>query len=112
MLSPETYVGYARAEHFSSPAGVVPDQSTEYTRLASWISINWRSRACGPVDEEKGTLNSARGSIVFRFQARDLHLVLGPGPSGKPIRFVVQHRWRGYGRESRHGYGCERLLAW
>jgi len=27
---------------------------------------------------------------VFRFQARDLHLVLGPGPSGKPIRFRVR----------------------
>ena len=30
------------------------------------------------------------GSIAFRFDARDLHLVLAPGPGGKPVRFRVQ----------------------
>ncbi len=32
---------------------------------------------------------AARGKIVFRFHARDLHLVLGPGADGKPVRFRV-----------------------
>jgi Thioredoxin like C-terminal domain len=27
---------------------------------------------------------------MFRFYARDLHLVLGPGESGKPVRFRVK----------------------
>jgi hypothetical protein len=27
--------------------------------------------------------------IVYRFHARDLHLVLGPGADGKPVRFKV-----------------------
>ena len=27
---------------------------------------------------------------AFHFQARDLHLVLGPAPDGKPIRFRVR----------------------
>ena len=31
----------------------------------------------------------APGKIIFRFHARDLHLVLGPGKDGKPIRFRV-----------------------
>jgi len=30
------------------------------------------------------------GSIVFRFHARDLHLVVGPAPDGKPVRFRVR----------------------
>ena len=34
-------------------------------------------------------LASAPGRIVFRFHARDLHLVLGPGKDGRPIRFRV-----------------------
>ncbi len=34
-------------------------------------------------------LKSAGGKIVFRFHARDLHLVLGPGADGKPVRFRV-----------------------
>lgn len=34
-------------------------------------------------------LDSAPGRIVFRFHARDLHLVLGPRADGKPVRFRV-----------------------
>ena len=29
------------------------------------------------------------GAIAFKFHARDLHLVLGPGADGKPVRFRV-----------------------
>jgi cytochrome c biogenesis protein CcdA/thiol-disulfide isomerase/thioredoxin len=90
MLSPETYVGYARAEHFSSPSGVVPDQPKVYEAPGKLDINQWALTGKWTVDEEKGTLNNAGGSIVFRFQARDLHLVLGPGPSGKPVRFRVQ----------------------
>jgi hypothetical protein len=28
--------------------------------------------------------------VLFRFHARDLHLVLGPPASGRPVRFRVQ----------------------
>ena len=34
-------------------------------------------------------LDQATGAIVFRFQARDLHLVMGPGEQGRPIHFRV-----------------------
>src|SRR5882757_662589 len=101
MLSPETYVGYARAEHFSSPSGVVPDQSKDYTAPDKLDNNQWALTGKWTVDEEKGTLNNAHGSIVFRFQARDLHLVLGPGPSGKPVRFRV--RLDGADPDASHG---------
>ena len=32
---------------------------------------------------------AAGGGISFRFRARDLHLVLGPGTDGTPVRFRV-----------------------
>jgi hypothetical protein len=35
-------------------------------------------------------LETAPGKIVFRFHARDLHLVLGPTKDGKPVRFIVK----------------------
>lgn len=38
---------------------------------------------------EKAVLDGPSGRIIFRFHARDLHLVLGPGPDGKPVRFKV-----------------------
>jgi hypothetical protein len=41
------------------------------------------------VDPEKAVLRAAPGKIVFRFFARDLHLVVGPAGDGKPVRFRV-----------------------
>jgi thiol-disulfide isomerase/thioredoxin len=86
--SPETYVGYARAANFVSPGGAARDVARDYSgepkTLNHWaLSGNW---TIGP---EHAALNSEHGSIVYRFHARDLHLVLGPGPDGKPIRFRV-----------------------
>jgi len=44
--------------------------------------------ATGPSLKEV-VLNSVNGRIEYRFHARDLPLVLGPGPGGKPVRFKV-----------------------
>ena len=101
MLSPETYVGYGRAEHFGSPSGVVPDEPQAYTAPDKLELNEWALAGTWTVDEQKAVLRGAPGSIVFRFQARDLHLVMGPGPSGKPVRFRV--RMDGAGPGSSHG---------
>jgi hypothetical protein len=50
----------------------------------------WGLGGTWKVGEESAVLQTAPGKIVFRFHARDLHLVLGPGKSGKPIRFRVK----------------------
>jgi thioredoxin family protein len=34
-------------------------------------------------------LNQAGGRILYRFHARDLHLVMAPATSGGPVRFRV-----------------------
>jgi hypothetical protein len=34
-------------------------------------------------------LNKANGRIVYRFHARDLHLVMGPATRGKSVQFRV-----------------------
>jgi cytochrome c biogenesis protein CcdA/thiol-disulfide isomerase/thioredoxin len=88
VASPETYVGYDRAENFISPGGAVQDAQHVYAastpRLNEWaLSGDWT------VGKEDAVLNEKGGSIVYRFHARDLHLVLGPGPDGKPVRFRV-----------------------
>ena len=38
---------------------------------------------------EDAVLKKKTGSIVYRFHARDLHLVLGPAPKAGPVRFHV-----------------------
>jgi cytochrome c biogenesis protein CcdA/thiol-disulfide isomerase/thioredoxin len=87
--SPETYVGYRRAENFASPDGFVQDQLHVYSAPAALKLNQWALGGAWNVDPEKAVLGKAPGKIVFRFFARDLHLVLGPGSDGKPVRYKV-----------------------
>ena len=89
MRSPETYVGYEHAQHFASPLGIAPDVSKAYSAPAKLNLNEWALAGSWLVGEENATLLRAPGTIVFRFEARDLHLVLGPGANHKPIRFRV-----------------------
>ncbi|ANK75542.1 cytochrome c biogenesis protein DipZ [Ensifer sp. ENS07] len=86
--SGETYVGYARAANFVSPEGVSANTSARYTvgnpGLNEWgLTGNWT------VGAEEARLNEAGGGITYRFRARDLHLVLGPGAGGRPVPFQI-----------------------
>jgi cytochrome c biogenesis protein CcdA/thiol-disulfide isomerase/thioredoxin len=88
VQSPETYIGYRRAENFASPGGIGNDVSRVYVagmpRLNEWsLSGDWT------VGGEHANLNAEGGSIVYRFHARDVHLVLGPALGAPPIRFRV-----------------------
>jgi len=42
------------------------------------------------VGAESAVLHASPGKIVFRFHSRDLHIVLGPAKSGRPVRFRVR----------------------
>ena len=87
--SPETYVGYRRADNFASPGGFTQDQTHLYSAPAALKLNQWALRGSWNVDPEKAVLGASGGKIEFRFYARDLHLVLGPGSDGKPVRFRV-----------------------
>ncbi|HEU4665473.1 MAG TPA: thioredoxin family protein, partial [Dokdonella sp.] len=88
--SPETYLGYERAEHFASPGGAVHDVAHAYT-VPDALPLNaWGLAGTWTVADEKARLDEAGGRVVFRFHARDLNLVLGPAADGKPARFVVR----------------------
>jgi cytochrome c biogenesis protein CcdA/thiol-disulfide isomerase/thioredoxin len=88
--SPETYIGYHRAAHFASAEPITQDSRKVYTLLPRLTLNQWGLGGTWKVGEESAVLQTAPGKIVFRFHARDLHLVLGPGKSGKPIRFRVK----------------------
>ena len=89
VRSPETYIGYERAENFVSPGGVVRDKPHSYTdgspRLNEWSLLgDWTIKA------EHAVLGQKDGGIVYKFRARDLHLVLGSPPDGRKVRFLVK----------------------
>jgi thiol-disulfide isomerase/thioredoxin len=87
--SPETYVGYERAENFASPGGLTEDARRAYAaptrlRLNQWALVGeWTA------EEQAAVLSSANGRIACRFHARDLHLVMGPAARGTSVRFRV-----------------------
>ncbi|MGL6241647.1 cytochrome c biogenesis protein DipZ [Pseudomonas sp.] len=89
VQSPETYVGYQRAEHFVPETSLVPDKVSTYSTPAQLALNDWGLDGQWHVGSERATSTAPASRIVYRFHARDLHLVLGPGADGKPVRFKV-----------------------
>ena len=87
--SPETYVGYERAENFASPGGLKQDAPQLYQAPATLNLNQWAFTGKWNDARQIATSLEASASIVYRFHARDLHLVLGPSKDGKPVRFRV-----------------------
>jgi cytochrome c biogenesis protein CcdA/thiol-disulfide isomerase/thioredoxin len=89
VQSPETYIGYARAENFASPGGFHQNDAQVYKtpdglKLNQWaLNGNWKD------EDQLATSVAADAGISFRFHARDLHLVLGPPADAKAVRFRV-----------------------
>ncbi len=87
--SPETYVGYSRANNFVSPSGAERDSARDYSIPPTLKTDQWALSGTWTVGDEKATLVKPNGRIAFRFHARDVNLVLGPGTDGKPVRYRV-----------------------
>ena len=78
LRTPETYLGYGRTGQLAPP-----DEAPERLRLNHWaLTGEWT------IGRENVVLDEAGGSIVFRFHARDAHLVLSAG-AREPIPFRV-----------------------
>jgi cytochrome c biogenesis protein CcdA/thiol-disulfide isomerase/thioredoxin len=87
--SPETYLGFQRAENFVTTATLATNQVVNYPAAGNLALNNWTLEGQWNVGGQQATLDGAGGRIVYRFHARDLHLVLGPAADGKPVRFKV-----------------------
>jgi thiol-disulfide isomerase/thioredoxin len=87
--SPESYLGYEQGQNFVSANTAEFDEPQDFgvperLELNQWaLSGNW---TLGP---GKSVLNEEGGSLVFRFHARDVNLVMGP-PGAGPVPFRVR----------------------
>jgi thiol-disulfide isomerase/thioredoxin len=87
--SGETYLGYRRTDGFASPGGLTPNEARVYDipdrlRPNHWaLSGDWTATA------EAVVLNEPNGRIARRFEARDVHLVMGPPARGSSVPFRV-----------------------
>jgi thiol-disulfide isomerase/thioredoxin len=90
LRSPENYVGLERTENFASRGGAAPDKPHMYELPARLRLNEWALSGDWTVRKDAVLVNKAGGSITYRFQARDLHLVMGPASPGTPVRFRVR----------------------
>jgi thiol-disulfide isomerase/thioredoxin len=89
LKSGENYLGNERAEDFASPGGAVLDRRHDYA-VPMRLGLNqWALSGVWTVGSHSAVLNQPNGKIGYRFHARDLHLVMGPGARGTPVRFRV-----------------------
>ena len=89
LKSSENYVGYDRTENFASPGGAVPNRRRVYAAPARLKLNQWALTGDWTVGKQATALNQANGRMVYRFHARDLHLVMGPAAPGTSVRFRV-----------------------
>jgi hypothetical protein len=76
LRTPETYLGYARAERFASPGGATFD-GPRASALPERLGVDhWALVGEWTVARENVVLGRAGGTIAYRFHARDAHLVM------------------------------------
>lgn len=89
LRSPETYVGYERAENFASSVGEISDKRHIYVSPSTLKLNHWALIGDWTVNKQFASLNAPGGQIAYRFHARDLHLIMGPSVAGTIARFRV-----------------------
>jgi thiol-disulfide isomerase/thioredoxin len=86
--SPETYLGYQQGQNLESPDGIAYDEPRGYVAPESLQLNTWALTGNWTIEERVSVLNEAGGRIVFRFHARDVHLVLR-SRAGTAVAFRV-----------------------
>ena len=89
LRSPETYLGYDQGQNFASPEGAELEEARDYAAPDSLRLNHWALSGDWTIESRASVLNRADGRIVFRFHARDVHLVMAPRPRDTSVPFRV-----------------------
>ena len=90
LESPETYLGYGRAERLASPGDAVLGERHVYNAPTRLRTNQWALTGDWTAETHAAVLHTTGGRIAYRFHARDLHLVMGPAGRGSSVRFCVR----------------------
>lgn len=88
--TPETYLGYDRAEAFDSPEGAAPDNVKSYTIPSFLPTDNWALSGTWLISGKRITAQSANAKLQLNFTAQHVYLVLGPNVDGTPITVNIK----------------------
>jgi len=89
LRSPESYLGRDQAQGFASAGGALIGKSRTYAAPRSLKLNQWALSGDWTVNRGAIVLDRSNGRVVYRFHARDVHLVMGPSSRGSSVRFRV-----------------------
>ena len=86
--TPETYLGYARAENFASRESIVKDQPALYSFPNALVKDQWALRGSWVITPDKIISAEAGAAIKLHFNARQVFIVMG-NSTAKPINVKI-----------------------
>jgi thiol-disulfide isomerase/thioredoxin len=89
LESPESYLGYEQGRGFASPGRQALDESHTYTAPDALALNRWALSGDWSIERRACVLEQSGGRIMFRFHARDAHLVMGPRERDTTVPFRV-----------------------
>ncbi len=82
--TPETYIGYARSDHFASPEPIVNNGSGLYSFPEELGANRWAFKGRWIIFSDRAIAEEANASLKIHFKARKVYLVMG-NATAKPI---------------------------
>lgn len=87
--TPETYLGYERAENYASPESVVNEKPGNYTYPASLARNQWALQGKWVVYAEKIVSASAGAAIKLHFSAGKVYAVMGAPKHAMSVKVLL-----------------------
>jgi cytochrome c biogenesis protein CcdA/thiol-disulfide isomerase/thioredoxin len=98
-ITPETYLGYDRAERYVSPSSIHRDSIFDYAPVQDMSLNEWSLEGRWFVEKQHVTAKDAHAKIKIHFQAKKVFLVLGSA-SGKPVTASITLNGRPPGEDA------------
>lgn len=99
--TPETYLGYARAQNFASPEHPALDAVHSYSFPAALAQDEWALSGNWKIAPEKIVAQEQHAALRLNFKARKVFLVLGSA-SGKPLQAEITLNGKPVGGNAGH----------
>jgi thiol-disulfide isomerase/thioredoxin len=89
LRTPETYLAYGRSAGFASPERARFNEPYAYPEPARLDLNAWAPTGRWTLAAHAAVSGEAGGRIAFKYQARDVNLVMGPAARGASVPFRV-----------------------
>jgi thiol-disulfide isomerase/thioredoxin len=89
LRTPETYLAFGRSPGFASSESARFNAPRTYPEPGRLSLNEWAPSGAWTLAQHAAVTSEPRGRIAFRFQARDVNLVMGPATRGTSVPFRV-----------------------